>query len=126
VIVQLMILGFSMKNSVQSIIQVVLGNDIRKNLGICFLAWADDGNFNNGVKTKSIKLIHIVKVCETLEWDMLNRSDKTKVSKDNLNLTIVSTNSCKRDNFLLGTVFFSCLDLHGMELDHMLLDMSSI
>jgi hypothetical protein len=41
-----------------------LDNDIRKDLGICILTRADDGHFNNGVKTQSIKLIHVVKVCK--------------------------------------------------------------
>lgn len=53
------------KNSVQSIIQTVLGYERLKDFGKNFLMTGVDGQTNNGVKTFYIKLTHVVKIWET-------------------------------------------------------------
>ena len=77
-----------MNTSVQSIMQVVFGNVLLKDRGMCLFILSLEGHFIHDTKIECLRLIQVVKICETLDSDTPNRFAKQMIQDPVLSLVM--------------------------------------
>ena len=95
-----------MNISVQSMIHTVSGYDFLKHGGINFFTVFEDGHFSKGETMPCMKLIQVLKICDTLELAIPNISARKNEHRARRMRTRVNMNSWYLDSFRLGPLFF--------------------